>query len=485
MMKNNLRKNIYTGFTIAFLLIALISFFYYKSTADYIHSSEAVQRSTQRIGELEALLSLLKDAETGERGYIISQQDRFLEPYTLATSRINAQKDELKVLTENDPVYRRQLPQLDSLIATHIAFLDNNIHMVKNGQIQQVTEIVVSGQGKKLLDTIRTAIGHLQQHESKKLAILEAAAERDVFINYLVNYLGIGLTILLFVIGFFVITSDLTIREKLEKQLFEKNELLLSMNEELHAALEEATASNETSKEYANMLQQKNEILKYLNQELEAFSYTVSHDLQSPLHVISGYAGMLAQTTSVSQDKEIYRQIEIIEKNAARMDELINDLLRFSRLGKANIKKKDVDMQALVQQVMADMQDKHPLEKYSFIIGFLPHAAADKNLIPQVWTNLIGNAIKFSSRAAAPVIEISSEESSGKYVFLVRDNGIGFDPAQGDPFGVFKRLHNREQFAGNGIGLAIVERIIRHHGGEVWADSAPGRGATFHFTLPK
>jgi light-regulated signal transduction histidine kinase (bacteriophytochrome) len=289
----------------------------------------------------------------------------------------------------------------------------------------------------------------------------------------------------LFVIGFFVITSDLKVRETLEKQLAEKNELLLALNEELEAALEEANASNETTKEYANKLEQKNEILKYLNQELEAFSYTVSHDLQSPLHVISGYAGMLAQTSSISQNKEIYRQIEIIEKNAARMDELINDLLRFSRLGKANIKKKDVDMHALVQQVMADMQDKHPLEKYRFIIGFLPTAKADKNLIPQVWTNLIGNAIKFSSRVATPVIEIGSEETSDKYIFFIRDNGIGFDPAQGDPFGVFKRLHSREQFAGNGIGLAIVDRIIHHHGGEVWADSAPGTGATFHFTLPR
>jgi CHASE3 domain sensor protein len=180
-MKNNLRKNIYTGFTIAFLLIALISFFYYKSTADFIDSSEAVRISTQRMGELEALLSLLKDAETGERGYIITRQDRFLEPYALATSRISAQKDELKRLTVNDSVYLRQLPQLDSLIAIHIAFLDNNIHMVKNGQIQQVTDIVVSGQGKKLLDTIRLTIGYLQAHESKKLTSLRGSLLKGMY----------------------------------------------------------------------------------------------------------------------------------------------------------------------------------------------------------------------------------------------------------------------------------------------------------------
>jgi light-regulated signal transduction histidine kinase (bacteriophytochrome) len=344
---------------------------------------------------------------------------------------------------------------------------------------------VGSGQGKRLLDTIRSEIKNMQQYEEKVLATLEIQAENDTLINYVANYTGIGLTLVLFTIGFFVITSALNHREKLEKQLVQKNEELGTLNEELRATLEEAQASNELIQNYTHLLEEKNQSLAYLNKELESFSYSISHDLKSPLHTIAGFAGLLSQTQASVLDEEANRMIGIIEKNALRMDGLISDLLRFSRLGKASIKKTTTDMHALVQQVIRQLQETQPVQKYQFKVAKLPAMVIDGKLMYQVWENLLSNAVKFSSRNAFPFIEVGCQQEPGKVTFFVRDNGIGFDSIIDDPFGVFKRLHTNEGFEGNGIGLAIVERIILHHGGEVWAESAPGNGATFYFLLPQ
>jgi light-regulated signal transduction histidine kinase (bacteriophytochrome) len=281
-----------------------------------------------------------------------------------------------------------------------------------------------------------------------------------------------------------VITSDLSRREKLEQALKDKNEQLATLNEELESALEEATAANDKIVEYSHLLEEKNHTLQDLNQELEAFSYTISHDLQSPLHTIAGYSGLLTQAPVVAKDAETLRQVGIIEKNALKMDALINDLLKFARLGKTAIRKTPTDMSAIVSQVISSIQENKDLKRYTFELGMLPEVSADKQLIQQVWANLITNAVKFSSRIASPVIEIGSENTGEKTIFYVKDNGIGFDQAHEDLFGVFKRLHTAESFEGSGIGLAIVQRIVKNHGGEVWAESNPGKGASFYFTLP-
>jgi light-regulated signal transduction histidine kinase (bacteriophytochrome) len=313
---------------------------------------------------------------------------------------------------------------------------------------------------------------------------LRKAEEREVFVNYLVNYSGIAITFVLFGAGFWIITSDLSKREKLERDLLEKNELLATLNEELESALEESTAANDKIKEYTQILEDKNNILEDLNQQLEAFSYTISHDLQSPLHTIAGYARLLSESSEVSQHAETLRQAEIIETNALRMDTLINDLLRYARLGKIEIKKSPLVMDTIVQQVIKQLGEYNTLDRYTFKIASLPQVYADKKLMHQVWSNLIGNALKFSSGTAAPIIEIGCRQIQDKIIFYIKDNGIGFDSQAEDPFGVFKRLHSGESFEGNGIGLAIVQRIIKQHGGEIWAEAAQAKGASFYFTLP-
>ncbi|MDO1446622.1 CHASE3 domain-containing protein [Rhodocytophaga aerolata] len=491
-MKNRLKTSIYLGISVAFLLIAVISFFYYKSTNDFIQSSRQVQQSTLRSRQLERVLSLLKDAETGQRGYIITQQESFLEPYLSATAHLHTQTLLLKQLTANLVFYQDRVPLLDSLISQQISVLNGHVTLVKQGHIQQATARVASGKAKKLLDAIRANVGEMQAYEEGMMLKLQEEADRDVLTNYWVNYIGIILTVSIFAIGFRIITGDLSLREKLEKALNTKNEELKGLNEELEAlneelkaALEEANASNEKIKEYSGLLEEKNHTLEFLNKELEAFSYTVSHDLQSPLHTISGFAGLLSQTPALTADQEASRQLEVIERSAARMDGLINDLLRFSRVGKTALQKANFNMLVLVEQVLADLKERTALEPIQFTISQLPQVMADKKLLYQVWINLLSNAIKFSAKVAIPFIEIGCYETASFYTFWIKDNGVGFHTKQEDPFGVFKRLHRKEDYPGSGIGLAIVQRIIERHGGETWAHSSPGNGATFYFTLPR
>ncbi|MCE3260354.1 MAG: hypothetical protein K0S12_1995 [Bacteroidetes bacterium] len=226
--------------------------------------------------------------------------------------------------------------------------------------------------------------------------------------------------------------------------------------------------------------------LETANKELESFSYSVSHDLRAPLRAIHGYTSILMEEHSGKLDEEARTMMNSIQSNAKKMGQLIDDLLAFSRLGRKEIEKKQVDMNKLVEAVIPEVSANYPNTKPQFIIHPLAPASVDYNLMSQVFTNLISNAIKYSSHAEKPLIEIGSR-ISGKFVeYYVKDNGIGFNMAYYNKlFGVFQRLHDSTEFEGTGVGLAIVKRIVNKHGGKVWAESEPGKGATFYISLKK
>jgi signal transduction histidine kinase len=225
--------------------------------------------------------------------------------------------------------------------------------------------------------------------------------------------------------------------------------------------------------------------LEAANKELEGFSYSVSHDLRAPLRAVGGFAELLRDDHAEQLDAEGRRKLDVIRGEAARMGALIDDLLAFSRLGRKALQPSELDMAELVENVFARLRPdaKANLE---FRLGRLPHACGDRALLEQVWVNLLSNAVKFSSKKEAPIIEVGAITEEREHVFFVRDNGAGFDPRYASKlFGVFQRLHDGAEFPGTGVGLALVQRIVVRHGGRVWADSKPGEGATFHFTLPK
>jgi light-regulated signal transduction histidine kinase (bacteriophytochrome) len=221
------------------------------------------------------------------------------------------------------------------------------------------------------------------------------------------------------------------------------------------------------------------------NRELEAFSFSVSHDLRAPLRHIDGYAHMLQEEAADRLDGDARRYLDTISESARRMGLLIDDLLAFSRIGRNEVQRTTVDMNAIVESARLEAGSAQTVQAQVWV-GQLPSAYADPRLLHQVWVNLVSNALKYSApRGDAARIEITGEAYGDVSRYRIRDNGVGFDMRYADKlFGVFQRLHARDDFEGTGVGLAIVHRIVTRHGGRIWAEAEPDRGATFTIELP-
>ena len=254
------------------------------------------------------------------------------------------------------------------------------------------------------------------------------------------------------------VSTDITDRKRQERELAE-------LNDELAHSLAETKA---------------------INQELEAFSYSVSHDLRAPLRAIDGFARILEEDYAPALDAEGRRVLGVVRTNAKSMARLIDDLLAFSRTSRRPMELAELDMTAVANQAVESLHLGGGLETPEIVVSALPPAQGDAAMLRQVFANLIANAVKFSRGRAAARVEVEGEARGAEAVFRVRDNGVGFDPRYAEQlFGVFQRLHKSEDFEGTGVGLAIVQRIVHRHGGRVWAEGRPGVGATFSFTLPQ
>ncbi len=224
--------------------------------------------------------------------------------------------------------------------------------------------------------------------------------------------------------------------------------------------------------------------LAAMNKELESFSYSVSHDLRAPLRHIDGFARILRDEYSRDISPEAEQYLGRILVAANHMGRLIDDLLNLARIGRKELSRKNVDLGVLVGQLAADLSSEGSDRQIAWQIDALPERDCDPGLLTLVFSNLLSNAAKFTKNQTHPAIHVGAVTKDGEEAFFVRDNGVGFDPKYADKlFGVFQRLHSQEEFEGTGVGLATVQRIIHRHGGRIWAESQPGRGATFFFTL--
>jgi len=218
--------------------------------------------------------------------------------------------------------------------------------------------------------------------------------------------------------------------------------------------------------------------------DLEAFSYSVSHDLRAPLRAIEGFSKMLEEDHGGELSPEGRRLLGMIRGNTVKQQRLLEAILKFSRAAQEAFTKTDLDMHSLAQEAWREAApgEGAPL----FKLAALPPAAGDRAMIRQVWLNLLLNAVKFTGKAAAPEISVSAAAEGAFNFYTVRDNGAGFDPAYGEKlFIIFQRLHRQDEFMGTGLGLAIASRVISRHGGRMWAEGEPGKGAAFHFSLPR
>jgi PAS domain S-box-containing protein len=251
----------------------------------------------------------------------------------------------------------------------------------------------------------------------------------------------------------------------------------------------------ELNRELEMRVRERTSALALANKELEAFSYSISHDLRSPLRAIDGFATIIREDHGHALDSEASRLFQLISRNANKMGQLIDDLLQFARLARTDLQSEPVDMQALVSTIVDELRALEPERPMDVTMTDLPKALGDAAMLRQVWVNLIANAFKFTREVAGKSlsqrsmprparIEIGGRVDLGEAVYFVRDNGVGFDPKYAHKlFQPFQRLHRSEQFDGSGVGLAIVQRIVQRHGGRTWADGKPSEGAAFYFAL--
>lgn len=262
--------------------------------------------------------------------------------------------------------------------------------------------------------------------------------------------------------------------EEKNHELAMANGLLVALNESLERRVQQRTFELEVA----------NRDLEATNRGLEAFSYSVSHDLRAPLRVIDGYAMLLLEDYAQALPDEAKHFLGLMRNGAQRMSTLIEDLLRFAKTAQQPLEMRPVDLGALVAHCLAEFRDEIAARRIEVSVQPLPQLQADEAMLRQVFVNLLGNAVKYTRKQEHPAIEVGCRSSEGECVVHVKDNGAGFDMRYADKlFNVFQRLHRQDEFEGSGVGLAIVQRIVQRHGGRIWAEAVPGRGASFFVSL--
>ena len=273
---------------------------------------------------------------------------------------------------------------------------------------------------------------------------------------------------------------------ELEQRVAERTAELSRANQELRAEIAERLHAEQLVKRLNKDLERRAELLQAANEELEAFSYSVSHDLRNPLARILGFAELIKNNAATLLGEKDRQHVDRICEAATQMAALIDDLLRFSHAAHAELKMEEVDLNALVTESITDLEQETRGRNIVWKRPALPIVSADASLLKQVLVNLISNALKYTRPRNPAEIEIGSRGGPSEWVLFVRDNGVGFDPQKVTKlFGAFQRLHDKRQFEGTGVGLANVRRIILRHGGKVWAEATPDAGAVFYLSLPR
>ncbi len=294
-----------------------------------------------------------------------------------------------------------------------------------------------------------------------------------------------------------VLNDEISERKQREKELRKLKAQLENQVEERTAELKEKVRKlDKSQKAMHSMIEDLNDItaeleaerekLEFSNKELEAFTYSVSHDLRAPLRAINGFARFLTEDYASKIDGEGRRYLDTIRENAARMDQLISDMLNLSKVSRADVKLMSADMGDIARSILHEVASDRERELFDIRIEKMPKVVCDPMLMKQVWQNLIDNALKYSSKSEVKKIRIGSEEDDKEIRFFIRDWGAGFpEKYKHKLFGVFQRIHSDDEFEGTGVGLAIVKRIVHRHGGKVWANGKINEGATFYFSLPR
>ena len=459
----------------AVLVIALNSWLALHALSVLEQSQFWVEHTGVVITQVERIMSLAKDAETGNRGFLITADPAYLEPYRQATRELPGELDAFQRLTADNPSQTARLTAMRRVLAERLALLDQSAAMRRSGRMDSLHSLTASGDGKAHMDHLRQIANEMDAEEQHLLTVREAGFRASARNARLTVVFGSVLDLLLiaFVVRHFV--RERTMRLESERVAAD---LALSRVEIERKAIEIQTL-NVTLEE---RVEQRTAELETINRELEAFSYSVSHDLRAPLRTIDGFSLALEEDYAGVVDGVGRDYIRRVRAGVQRMGQLIDALLQLSRITRAEITREDVDLTALADSVVEDLREENRGREMEITVDRGMEINADPKLLRVALENLLNNAAKFTSKKPRQVIHLGW--SSAEEAWFVRDNGAGFDMHYSEKlFNAFNRLHGDKDFKGSGIGLATVARVIRRHHGRIWADSIVDHGATFWFTV--
>ncbi len=438
------------GIAMALLLsLGLLSYRNIKHQAD---AARFVAHTAEVDVVLKDIFASVQDAESGQRMFTVSGLDRYLQPCDTAIEKLPGELKRARELMGENPVQMARLQTLRMDIERRLALVRTRIAQRRQLGAGAMDPAVINGEGVGLTQRVRSDTEAMIADEDRLLASrlegLERARRRALWFQ---NVAGVISLVLLG--GVFVSLAQQVLR---------------------------ATRAEHEA-------QRSNTQLRDANNEMRAFSYSVAHDLRSPLRAISGFAQALANEGQEQLDESGRKTLARITANANTMAQLIDDLLALSKISYQPLRATKIDMTQLAREAYEEVREPPGAHIVNCVINELPPASGDPLLLRQVWVHLLGNALKFSGMRKKIEIEIGGNVAGPEFAtYYIRDNGAGFDMQNATKlFGAFQRLHPAGEFEGTGIGLALVQRIVQRHGGTIWAESKENEGACFAFTLPE
>lgn len=455
--KNTLRERpLYVSLVVVFSVFLVAGVATSQSLNRLIDTIQNVADTQRHIQELDELFMGLLNAESGQRGFLLTGDDAYLEPYFAGREQYEEGYKGLLTWIHNHPQYNDAFGDIEKTARVKLSELGETIVWRRANSLAAANKVVQSDVGRHAMETIRHQVGIIKDDQLRLLTLQRE--ENQVQVRRTITSITLGsllATVLL------LTCLNLYIKNSLKRS--EVEDEVRHLNSTLEVKLHE---------------------IEVVNRELESFSYSVSHDLRAPLRAMAGFSNILLEDYEQKLDDDGRKYLGRIIVASDKMSRLIDGILDLSRISRRQVKRETVNISELAQQIIGELRVSEPARKVEVLIEPDLTVLGDMNLVGVVLQNLLGNAWKFTAKKESPHITVGSIMKENRKVFFVRDDGAGFDMAYSEKlFGTFQRLHSESEFAGTGVGLATVRRIAHLHGGEVWAEGTVNQGATFYFTL--